>query len=269
MSMSQSYDDSARYFGAARRIQGKWRTQRSQVVAGRRVTRFRRGVPRYLRTKGIRAFTMTATPFCMAFGQGTAASQGLNFYPINGVPAVVTYTNTTRFSLGFTLGSVQNYLNGGFVGSSAITNYTEYTQLFDSYRIRKVEISMFYNSNSSALGPGTSLPVISIANDYDDVGSTGLESLMQYESYRTIQFGNNTRNGLVKHQLKPKVQSLVETTAGTAIAMNPSNPWLDCNNGTVLYCGVKGNFDNMNIGSASTGFVTFYVKYFVEFKNTR
>lgn len=239
------------------------------MVSSRRAVVTRRGVPRYLRTKGPKAFTMTCQPFVLAFGQGTAATQGVNFYGINSVPSAPTYVNSSRWSLGFTLGGCQNYINGGFVGSAALTNSAEYTLLFDSYRIRKVEISMFYNSNSSTLGPGTSLPVISMANDYDDVGSTGLESLQQYESYRVVQFGNNSRNGLVKHQLKPKVQAVVETTGGTGIAMNPSNPWLDCNNTTVLYCGVKGNYDNMNIGSQNVGFITFYVKYFVEFKNTR
>ncbi len=213
---------------------------------------------------------MTAQPFCLALGQGTAATQGINFYPLNGVPNPVTFTNTSIFSLGFNLTGVGTYVNGILVGTAPIVNYGEYTVLFDSYRIRKVQIDMYYNSNSSTLGPGTSLPMISIANDYDDVNSTSLASLSQYDSYRQIQFGNNCNNGRQTHSLKPKVQSTVETVAGSTLGLQAAkDPWIDCNTTTALYCGVKGNYDNMNVQAVSVGLVTFYVKFFVEFKNTR
>jgi len=257
---------------------GRSRSRSRSGSAGGRRTRARTGsssrivfqrVPRYLRTKGPKAFTMTCQPFAMALGAGTGATQGINFYGLGAVPTTPTFINNPRFSFGFTLGAVNNYINGAFIGSAANVNYAEYTQLFDSYRIRKVEITMYYNSNSSSLNNTPSLPVISMANDYDDVGSTALESLMQYESYRQVQFGNNSSNGRVVHSLRPQIQASVETTGGSALAMLTKNAWIDCNNTGVLHCGLKGNFDNMNIGSASVGFITFYVKYWVEFKNAR
>lgn len=227
-------------------------------------------VPSYLRVKGTKAFQMTCQPFALAIGQGTAGTQGINFYPLNGVPTTVTYTNSPIWSLSFTLGGCRTYINGINTYTAPMSNYAEYTNLFDSYRIRKVEITMVYNSNSSALGPGTSLPVMSMANDYDDVASTALPSLQQYDSYRLVQFGNNFNNGQVKHRVSPKIGTVVEDTAGSAIAGTGSNKtWIDCNNTTVTYCGVKGHYDNMNISSVSVGFITFYVKYFVEFKNSR
>lgn len=232
------------------------------------VTRSR--VPGYLRVKGTKAFQMTCQPFCLMIGQGTAASQGINWYGINGVPAAPTYVNSSIWSLGFTLGGVQTYINGTFVANAPNTNYAEYTALFDSYRIRKVEITMIYNSNSSSISGSPSLPVMSMANDYDDVNSTSLSSLQQYDSYRLVQFGNNTNNGKVLHRVSPMIGTVIETTGGSAIAgQNSNKTWIDCNNGTILYCGVKGNYDNMNQSSATLGYVTFYVKYFVEFKNTR
>jgi len=266
-------------YGTTQESRGRSRSRSRSTSAGGRRTRarvvvtraplFSRRVPRYLRTKGSKAFTMTCQPFAMALGAGTGATQGINFYGLGAVPTTPTFVNNPRFSFGFTLGAVNNYINGAFIGSAANVNYAEYTQLFDSYRIRKVEITMYYNSNSSSLNNTPSLPVISMANDYDDVGSTALESLMQYESYRCVQFGNNSGNGKVVHSLRPKIQASVETTGGSALAMLSSNQWIDCNNTSVLHCGLKGNYDNMNIGSASVGFITFYVKYWVEFKNAR
>jgi len=227
-------------------------------------------VPGYLRVKGTKAFAMTVAPFALALGQGSGGTQGIAFYPIAGVPAAPTYVNTQRWGLSFQLGGVIPTLNGVVGPGFSLTNYNEYTLLFDSYRIRKVEVTMFYNSNSSTLGPGSSLPVISMANDYDDQSATDLSSLQQYDSYRCIQFGNNS-TGKIKHSLMPKCQSSIQTSGGgTGYGFTPSgNPWIDCNNSTVNYFGLKGNYDNMNINSVSVGFITFYVKYFVEFKNTR
>lgn len=257
---------------AIRSLQRAWRSgraRRQEAARSRALVVYKRA-PSYLRVKGVKAFQMTCQPFALAIGQGTAGTQGINFYGINAVPSAPVYVNNPAWALGFTLAGCQNYINGGFIGQAANTNYAEYTALFDSYRIRKVEITMVYNSNSSTLGPGTSLPVMSMANDYDDTNYTSLSSLQQYDSYRLVQFGNNSNNGKVIHRVSPKIGTVVETTGGSAIAGTSTNKsWIDCNNSTVLYCGVKGNYDNMNIGSQNVGFITFYVKYFVEFKNTR
>lgn len=261
---------------AARRIQTKWRAganrraARNQAVYRGRVITAYRGTPSYLRVKGTKAFQMTCSPFALAIGQGTAGTQGINFYGINSVPAAPTYGNSPIWALSFTLAGCQCWLNGVLQYTAPMTNYAEYTVLFDSYRLRKVEITMVYNSNSSTLGPATSLPVMSMANDYDDPGATPLSGLQQYDSYRIVQFGNNNNNGQVKHRVSPKIGTVVETTSGSGIAGSGSNKtWIDCNNTTVVYCGVKGNYDNMNISTASVGFITMYVKYFVEFKNSR
>lgn len=243
---------------------------RSAAVFENRRAGFSFRYPSYLRVKGTKAFQITAQPFALAFGQGTAGTQGLNFYSLDSVANPPTYIASTRFGLSFNLTGVNCYINGTNVLGAPLNNYTEYTALFDAYRLRKVEITMFYNSNSSNLGPGTSLPVISIANDYDDTATTALSSLLQYDSYRCIQFGNNG-TGKIKHSLKPKFQTSVERTGGVDIGavLQAGNPWIDCGVTTAQYCGLKGNYDNMNIASASVGFITFYVKYFVEFKNSR
>jgi len=261
----------------ASRIQKAFRRSRSRAgdIRGATVLSQRAGgyssrYPSYLRVKGSKAFQITAQPFALAFGQGTAGTQGLSWYAIDSVPVAPTYTATTRWGLSFNLTGVNCYLNGTNVLGAPLNNFTEYTALFDAYRIRKVEIQMFYNSNSSSLGPGTSLPMISIANDYDDTATTSLASLQQYDSYRCIQFGNNS-TGMVKHSLRPKFQTTVERTGGVDIGavLQSGNPWIDCGVTTAQYCGLKGNYDNMNISSASVGFITFYVKYYVEFKNSR
>lgn len=237
---------------------------RSSNIAYRRMR-----VPSYLRVRGTKAFQMTATPFCLILGQGTAATQGINFYPLNGVPAAPVYNNTSIWALNFMLSGVNTIVNGVTVGTASFPNVAEYTSLFDSYRIRKVEISMYYQSNSSSLGPQVSLPNISMVNDYDDSASTPLQSLQQYDSYRVIQFGNNSNNGCVKHVVYPKVETVVNTTGGTTLSLQMSRPWLDCATNNAIYYGVKGNYDNFNVASANIGFITFYVKYYVEFKNSR
>ena len=54
-------------------------------------------------------------------------------------------------------------------------NVSEFTGLYDQYRIDYVECKFsFSNNNSSNSSPGSTLPIMYLVKDYDDSGAAGL-----------------------------------------------------------------------------------------------
>lgn len=228
---------------------------------------------------GVKDFVITTTPFNLALIEGTAATSGVQWYGDGQVPnAPASGTGSNIFSLAFMLTGTQAYVNGALQGTFQNANYTEYSALFDSFRIKEVEITMVYNSNQSGISTNTSsLPTLWLANDYDDMNATSLASLQQYPSGKPLQFGNSSgsNNGKQVWRLRPKTQIYALSAAGTTVAMSgQSSAWYDTNTSTsssLEWFGLKGFHDNQQSTSTATpvGFVTFYVKYFMQFKDTR
>ena len=80
------------------------------------------------------------------------------------------------------------YLELRFIlGSSYATlpmpNVSEFTGLYDQYRIDYVECKFsFSNNNSSNSSPGSTLPIMYLVKDYDDSGAAGVTDLQQYST---------------------------------------------------------------------------------------
>lgn len=256
---------------AIRKRSYRTRGYRAAAAAlGRAKSRYR--PTRYL-AMAPKLFTVTGAPFNLAMISGAGATSGCNWYQNAQVPNSPTGGGAVsqQFAMTFTLAGTNLYRGGALDFVSPISNASEYISLFDSYRIRGIQIEIVYNSNSVGLGASTSLPVVCFATDYDDVAGTNLANLAQYNTFRAIQFGNNSNNGKVKISLKPKVQTTVATYSGALIGLGLDSPWLDCSTAGAEYFGLKGFYDNQqNSGTlVNIGFLTFYVKYLVEFKNPK
>ena len=258
---------------AARLFQNRWRAGQRQKSYARRRAAPRARLNRALRATGSKLFTITCEPFNLGLVSGLAATSGTQWLGNAQVPNTVTGggVNSQNWALAFSLNGVYLSTNGANVGLSPLNNVSEYTALFDSYRIKRVRIEMYYNSNSVGLGASTSLPLICMANDYDDTSATLLPSLQQYDSFKAIQFGNNPSNGCVRWNLKPKIQTVVQTTTGAVVGISQKDTWIDCATPGAEYFGVKGYYDNQNSSGTGVqlGYITFFVKYDVEFKNPK
>lgn len=222
----------------------------------------------------VKDFTFTYQPFNMTITHGTGG--GINFYGQGVVPAApVTVAGGNAFSMNFSLSGMQTLINGGGGaangGGSVNSNYTEYTSLFDSYRIIGIEIKMVYNADSQTQTMTTGLPNIMMVNDFDDSQNTSVASLLQYDSLKITQMG--TGRPFKTWNVKPKLQATVQSTGGSVLALTPpAGGWLDTAAYDSQYFGVKGYVDTQVIASGSLiniGFITFYVKCKVQFKNSR
>lgn len=273
--MSQSYEGSGRVYAAAQRIQGKWRWQRNRrTITARRLVVPRR-IPRQFRANGIKDFVFTYQPFNMTMTHG--AGSGLNFYAQGVVPSppATAAAGARDFQMNFSLDRIETLIAGGGGaangGFSPNLNVAEYTALFDCYRIKKIEIQMLYNSNDQVQSITTGLPNIMLAKDYDDSNSTSSATLCQYDNFKVWQMGSAPQNSRTM-TIYPKLQSAIETGGGAVLAMHPAKgAWIDTLAPTAKYFGLKGFADIQVTGGALTniGFITFYVKCYVQFKNTK
>jgi hypothetical protein len=103
-----------------------------------------------------------------------------------------------------------------------ISNYSEYTALYDMYQIRKVVVyfksvgTVIYTGNSSG-----DLPKVRTAIDYNS--NTANVPLSQYSTCNsTIMTTNFART------LRPRASSTIYNGVTSAYALAPLNTWFDC-----------------------------------------
>ena len=176
--------------------------------------------------------------------------------------------NAAGFDLGltFSLNSTNFYIAGALAGTAANPGASDFTALYDFYRLDSVEVSMMYGANMFA--PGTAavaqLPIMNIAFDPSDISTFSLSSILQYQNLHTVQMGNiRTQNGYV---VTCRPVPLL-TAGGTATAVVEVNPWLSKDTPTIPYYGLKIFYDSAGSTAATViGVVSFYIKYHWSFK---
>lgn len=142
-----------------------------------------------------------------------------------------------------------------------LTNFpdaTEFTSLFDQYRIVQITVEFL----SLTTGPYVS-PLTSII-DYDDSNAVAsLNELLEYQTAMTTTAGaNHTRT------LTPHVTSAVYSGAFTSFAVAPNSLWIDCANANVQYYGLKYYFPALS-GGTNTVLYNVYISGILQFKRVR
>lgn len=180
-----------------------------------------------------------------------------------------TSTNTSLyFGLSFALEGVTPWLGGSVQTEVGIPSSAELQSLFDKYRIKKVEVEVFYGHNSSE-STQPYLPVITQALDFDSVNGTN--DLNEYAGAQTRQFGNN--NGAHKFKLyNPTIAQSVGSDAPliAVIGAQKVSPWLDTAAPGINHYGMR--FQVSNFGSSTNALVgrfIFRFKITYEFKCPR
>ena len=109
--------------------------------------------------------------------------------------------------------------NPSFVGSlfrlNQVPDYTEFTNLFDNYKIHGIKMT-FYRpslSNSDALNTQVLLHTV---YDYDDASApSSVNQMVQYDNYKVVSLTNQfMKNGKVTRFFKPR--TLTEVYRGPA-----------------------------------------------------
>jgi len=190
--------------------------------------------------------------------------------------------SSRNINFGYTLGGVSVWLGGVFVTLVAMPNVAEFQALFDYYQINAVKIQMFYSNNVSdgatnQAGFLTSMPLIHIANDFDDCQESMTQSTMlERVGLRTVQFDAMNHNG-IRHYVKPKPSNTVaqlNPTTGAPSSANASiafgSTWIDCAQSNVIHYGTKMYLNGQEIEDDFVmGKITFIFDIELKFKGYR
>ena len=175
---------------------------------------------------------------------------------------------TTSISLVYD--GATSHTTGAFVFAlSDMPNYTEFTGLFDKYKItgiKAVFLPRITNVNhSDVTSTFTEVPPIYTAIDYDDATIPG--SVTDLEQYNTFK---------VHWEVKPfslyfKPQIAIAAYSGTFTSYaSANNLWIDAASPGVQYYGLKwasGPYSTANNGNAPSWDVTF--TYYISCKYSR
>lgn len=163
------------------------------------------------------------------------------------------------------------YIGGSLTIAPNVPNASEFTNLFDLYRIKKITVEIFTSfTDNLAVSPGViSMPVVHIANDYNSTGSYALSDILQYPQMHTYQLGAKP----IKWSFYPHVRAdvLTDITIPTSSsAMQEISPWLDTSSSNILHLGCMIYMNTMGYTSSTNiGTATMLIHYDFEFKNVK
>lgn len=158
-----------------------------------------------------------------------------------------------------------------------LPNATEFTNLFDNYRIKRVKWKLLFNrnvaqTNSNLAGQGfitDGIPVIGWVVDYDDSDTPGSEdTLLQYNDYKVTNFDKP-----ITIYYEPRTSGLAYTGPLTnGYIENKAGQWCDTSSPAIVHYGLKlmingavdGDAQERNIGTVSV-----YCTMYCQFKNAQ
>lgn len=147
-----------------------------------------------------------------------------------------------------------------------LPDYTEFTALFDLYRLRKVVLTFRPAFNNATAGTAASAPITYnyTVIDYDDANALASDGIAQ--EYQTCQVHTNYEK--FTRVVYPRLASAVYSGAFTSFASTGNTQWLDAASPGVLYYGLKYNIEPSLQGTTTP---VWYIdmKYYIELKNVR
>lgn len=170
----------------------------------------------------------------------------------------------------FSLNQISPYIGGTYDGTSAgaIPNSSELAAVFDQFRIKKIEVQVFYSHNVSATGDAL-MPLLRQALDFDSVNGTN--ALTEYQGFKTKQMGMYGTDGIMFLLYNPTVQGVIQdATATTGTGQALVSPWLDSSAINTPHFGMRFQAEPFSDTTAGTvGRFVFNVKYLLEFRRPR
>lgn len=162
---------------------------------------------------------------------------------------------------------------GDYFTLNSTPNSSEFTVLYDQYRIVGVKRTFLYSSTGAdttgSLGPygPAGAPILYMVRDYDDSNTPA--NINEFFQRPYVKIGRIT--SVQKMYIRPKVARPLYQ--GATFAYGPSSGWIDVANDAVPHYGIKWICvpqagSNYAMGTIY-GTITVIDKYYLEFKNPR
>ena len=239
-------------------------------IGNRRYVRRKVARKRYTKKKfGYRIPTHSFHRWITAFNNTTGTSfVNISNCTYDGSDSFITCTATQKectFALAFQL--------------IDIPNYTEFSNLFDSYMITGVMLQFKLMDNPDAAYPTNTsassatannlnwFPTIWYTPDHDDNNAPTLAQIKEYERVRHKVLRPNMETNIM---LRPTtLTQLYRSSTSTGYAENNKRLWLDMANANIPHYGVKCVFDMEGLPPIGTFRIKVNAKYYFKCKTTR
>lgn len=168
----------------------------------------------------------------------------------------------SQYYLGAVVGSTLTDTFGGiYFRLIDVPGSSEFTSLFDQYRIDKVRVRFMPRANSAEVGTNQGMVKLFTAIDYDDISpAASIQDLLQYQNCR---FQPTTR--MSSRTLKPKhAVEVYQSAVSTGYGMRTG--WLDVANPSVQHYGIKWALQQLPAGAQT---FDLHIQYHLSFKNVR
>jgi hypothetical protein len=176
----------------------------------------------------------------------------------------MTYRCTRKYNYSgpITLSASTNLYGGVSPALSGLPSYTDFTGLYDSYKIVQIDAEFV---PTIVVNDATckNIPTLHVVIDFDNAATPGSENtLLQYENCETVCF-----NKVYKRSWQPCIDLAAYNSGFTGTTSIPSTKnWLDCSSPSINHYGLKYGF--VNIGGTVTDFVAvLYLTYHIELKH--
>lgn len=158
-------------------------------------------------------------------------------------------SNGLGLGFSFTLDNLQVEFGNGSTTDIAINGSSDFTSLFDQWRIERVDMLMYYTGQNHTVQPSTintyAMPIFRVVTDLDNSDVSATEILEEYPQCRTWQTGMSRA---MKHTVYyPGVQTTAQLdTAADVPAIVKRAPWIDCATAGIAHHGIKVKYVPFN-----------------------
>jgi len=144
-----------------------------------------------------------------------------------------------------------------------LPNYTEFTALFDRWRIVNVEATLIYQQsiNTSTF----CFPTLFASIDLNDASTPAtLNQILERENTRVMPFSA----AIAMHKISMKPRTLVQGVAGS-LAVEVKDAWADCLVPAQDFYGLKFWMQNYNSTVSGSATIRLVFRYDLEFQTAR
>jgi len=244
-----------------RALRGGYKRARSTTGTGGRI-RLRKGrVP-------FRRFKEVATQAIHTFVCGQQFESTLNELTGFGALGLSIQFGATGQGMVYAVGgtALANIPNGLFANAASMM------AMFDSYRVKEVQLCILYSANQVGLNSTThALPVFYVVEDQDNLNPLpDANTALGYGNVKTMQFGNTGSSGRQYCSIKaPTVPIQSSTISGSAFAVQKRSPWIDCGNPDIVHNGLKIFYKSPLAVAQSAGTITWTFSVVIECKGVK
>lgn len=197
-----------------------------------------------------------------------------------GIRTTLTSNNSSTLSknsggdAGFTLGTgfldaitdTKGYAFSHLFQLSQMPNYSEFTALFDKYKICKVVWTIMFHCNTAPMNGNSILPLLHVCSDDDDANVPGgLAEIQQRSNVKRRVLGTTT---IFKYVVRPKLASAIYNTA-TSTGYAIKSGYVNTDYPNAEHYGIKGIINNLWLTTNNNVAITIEPVYYLAMKEVK